>query len=279
MAIGSLFSAVGEGVRAGTKAGFNPNVVKGSAMAGAGIYGYASSDEGGFEAVMRGAAFAGGAGLLGSKTFRAKMSKQSKVIGRSIAMKGTKRTLGALGQRFIGQRGARRAIAKGARTALGATGRGSVKAFNMTYMGLGAAAGGVYGALDEDSTVFGGMLVGGFGAGITRGIVREAGRGMYGKSLGAGIAGGLGYMAGGAPGFALAAPVGAGIGGAVGAVAKMGQKSPRLAKFIGGATLTGIGSGAILGFGAMQGLAAHTRDYSLGADGNLALGLHANRHG
>jgi len=223
-------------------------------LGGAGIaggYGYVSGEGSTGQRIERGLGFAAGAGLGLSKRFRGNVAKQFGTGARAM-------------QRFgIGKGGAM--MAGRAFGGLGGTARG-------------AAVGAMYGALDEDTTILGGAAAGAGAVMLGKGAMRGWSKGhRLGVRTGAAAGGAVGAYAGGPVGMAI----GAGLGGAAGGIARFARRFPRTAKGAGAAALVGGMSTAIVGGAAANAYAMHQqpRQTNYGADGDLALGLHAMRHG
>lgn len=150
-------------------------------------------------------------------------------------------------------------------------------------------AGGLYGAIDEDESVFSGAAVGlsaRFLGGRARNVAKKT-RGAWGsqntlrEKIGAtpftriGLTGGAGlglYSNFGEEDSALGGAIKGGIvGGTLGAIGSAAAYSPM-------GTLMGAGAVGVAGMGAMEGGMYTAASNVLDADGDLALALHKTRH-
>jgi len=238
--------------------------------AAAGAYGYATGDGTTGQRIERGLGFATATTLGMSKRFRGAVSKQWNTAYNVSERIGVTATVGAMGKRAV----------KG----MGGTGRM-------------AAAGAIYGAFDEDTSIIGGAVAGA-GIGILgKGAIKAQGRYIE-KNIGVrrmmGISTGPekswmtmrhGAAAGGAVGMIMGGPVGmvtgAGIGGMAGGIGRFAHKYPKTSMWAGGTALVGGMSTAMVAGAASNAQAMHRqlRDTNFGATGDLALGLHSLRHG
>lgn len=234
----------------------HPGLTKTAAITGAGAYGYASGEGTTGQRLERGLGFAAGVGLGATKTGRGLMkSIVNPKIAPSAATGMVPYSATGAGMSRAG------AIMRGARG-----------------VGIGAGAGAMYGAINEDTTILGGVATGAGAALLGKGAVKGWARGhRIGMRTGAAAGGAVGMYAGGPVGMAI----GAGIGGTVGGVARFARRYPTAAKYAAGTALVGGMSTAIVGSAAANAYAMHQqpRQTNYGADGDLALGLHALRHG
>lgn len=243
--------AKGVGKSAPAWAKGHPTAMMAGAGGAAGLYGYASGEGTTGQRLERGLGFATVIGLGMSPKFRGAVRKQYRTADRAIGMYGFKKGLGAVGSRFIS---------------------GSAGTARM------AAVGGLYGALDSDTTILGGMAAGaGLGV-LGKGAARGWGKGhRIGMRTGAAAGGAVGMYTGGPVGMA----VGAGIGGAAGGAIRLARKYPKTAKataftgLVGGMSTMIVGGAAVNAYDMHQG----PKQTNYGADGDLALGLHSLRHG
>ena len=239
----------------------NPTATKAAAITGAGVYGYATGEGSTGQRIERGLGFAAGMGLGATQAGR-KLAKSAFGFGKV-------KPSAATGMVPYSRTGA---TMSGFRYSL----------TSMHGLGVETAAGALYGAIDEETTILGGAASGaaiGLGANVlTRGAMRGWAKGhRVGARTFAAGGGAIGLVAGGPVGMA----VGAGIGGTIGGAARFARKYPTAAKYAAGTALVGGMSTAIVGSSAANAYEMHQRprNTNYGADGDLALGLHALRHG
>ena len=248
----------------------NPVTTKLGIAGVAGAYGYTSGEGTTGQRVERALGFATMGGLGASSRFRGVVKHQLKVGKKAVGMYGVKGGISSMTKRTLG--------------GLGGTAR---------MAGVGA----LYGAVDEDSTILGGAVTGA-GIGILgKGLIKAQGRYIEKNPSirdwmrlptrpesrvmtirhGAAAGGAIGGMMGGPVGMVA----GAGVGGAAGGFARFARKHPGTAKAMGGTALIGGMSAMIVGGAAANAYSMHQRprQTDFGADGDLALGLHALRHG
>ena len=232
----------------------HPNTMYAGAVGAAGVAGYASSDGTVGQRLERGIGFATVAGLGLSSKFRGAATKQWKTADKAVGMYGFKKGLGAMGKRAV--------------SGYGGTARM-------------AAVGALYGAFDDDTSIIGGAVTGAgigiLGKGAARGIA--AGK-KIGMGTGAAAGGAIGGFMGGPVGMVGGAMTGGAIGGITAGYRRAGRAGKWGMRVAGGAAAGAVFGGAMIGSGVSNAYAMHQPGArNLGADGDLALGLHSMRHG